>query len=87
MDKQQKWHAWYFLAAIMGVALLGQVLSFGHKVADIPYSQFLDDLKSGKIVEVSVAGDFIDGQWKVAAEERRQALRHHARRRRSRRRA
>ena len=66
MDKQQKWHAWYFLAAIMGVALLGQVLSFGHNVADIPYSQFLDDLKGDKIAEVSVAGDSINGQWKVA---------------------
>ena len=66
MDKQQKWHAWYFLAAIMGVALLGQVLSFGHNVADIPYSQFLTDLKSDKIAEVSVSGDSINGQWKVA---------------------
>ena len=66
MDKEQRWHAWYIVAAIMGVALLGQLWSFGRNVSNIPYSQFLDDLKSGKIAEVRVAGDSIDGEWKSA---------------------
>src|SRR6185437_7226300 len=66
MDKKQKWHTWYAVAAFMGIALLGQLWSLGSKVSTIAYSQFLDDLKSGKIVQVRVGGDFIDGEWKEA---------------------
>ena len=64
MDKQQKWHAWYFVAAFLGVTLLAQLWSFSQNVVTIPYSQFLDDLKGGKIAEVRVSGDYIEGDWK-----------------------
>ena len=66
MDKQQKWHAWYFVAAFLGVTILAQLWSFSQNVVTIPYSQFLDDLKGGKIAEVRVSGDYIEGDWKEA---------------------
>ena len=66
MDKQQKWHAWYFVAAFLGVTFLAQLWSFSQNVVTIPYSQFLDDLKGGKIAEVRVSGDYIEGDWKEA---------------------
>ncbi|MFZ0209193.1 MAG: ATP-dependent zinc metalloprotease FtsH [Roseiarcus sp.] len=66
MDKQQKWHAWYFFAAFLGVTVLAQLWSFSQNVVTIPYSQFLDDLKGGKIAEVRVSGDYIEGDWKEA---------------------
>ena len=65
MDKRQQWHAWYVVAAIIGVTLIAQLWSFSQNVATIPYSQFLDDLNSGKIAEVRVAGDYIEGDWKA----------------------
>ena len=66
MDKQQQWHAWYVFVAIMGVILFAQMWALGQNVAVIPYSQFLDDLSGGKIAEVRVSGDYIEGDWKEA---------------------
>jgi cell division protease FtsH len=64
MDKQQQWHLWYIIVAIMSVTLLAQLWSAEQGVVTIPYSQFLDDLKANKIAEVRVSGDYIEGDWK-----------------------
>ena len=64
MDKQQQWHAWYVFAAVMGVILIAQLWSYSQSVETIPYSQFLNDLNGGKIAEVRVSGDYIEGDWK-----------------------
>ncbi len=65
MDKKQRWHAWYFVAAIFGVILVQQLWSLNQKVDVIPYSQFIDDLMAGKVQEVRVSGDYIEGDWKM----------------------
>ena len=64
MNKQQQWHLWYILVAIMGVSFLAQLWSAEQGVVTIPYSQFLSDLKADKIAEVRVSGDYIEGDWK-----------------------
>ena len=64
MNKQQQWHAWYVVAAVIGVSIIAQLWSYSHTVATIPYSEFLSDLNSGKIAEVRVSGDYIEGNWK-----------------------
>jgi cell division protease FtsH len=64
MNKQHHWHLGYFIAALIGVVLLQQIWVLGQKTTLIPYSEFLDDLKAGKIAEVRVSGETIDGQWK-----------------------
>ena len=66
MDKSQRWHAWYAVIAVIGVILVAQLWHAAQSVAVIPYSQFLDDLRSGKIAEVRVSGDTIQGDWKAA---------------------
>ncbi len=66
MDKQQRWHAWYAFIAIMGVILFAQMWALSRNVAVIPYSEFLDDLSAGKIAQVRVSGDYIEGDWKEA---------------------
>ena len=67
MNKQQQWHLWYVLIAIMGVVLFAQLWSVGQeKIVTIPYSEFLTDLNSGKIAEVRVSGQRIQGEWKEA---------------------
>jgi cell division protease FtsH len=67
VDKRTQFHLWYVVAAIIGVLLLQQLWTQGQQVAVIPYSQFLDDLKAGKIAQVQVSGNYIDGQYKQPA--------------------
>jgi len=66
MNKQQQWHAWYVVIAVMGVILIAQFWSAAQNMVTIPYSQFLDDLNGGKIAEVRISGDYIEGDWKEA---------------------
>jgi cell division protease FtsH len=70
MNKQQQWHAWYVFIAIMGVILFAQVWSAGReRIVTIPYSQFLTDLNGGKIADVRVSGERIQGEWKEAQKD------------------
>jgi cell division protease FtsH len=68
MDKRAQLHIWYIIAAIFGVILLQQLWTQTRQIAVIPYSQFLDDLKSGNVDEVRVSGDYIEGTLKKPAE-------------------
>ncbi len=72
MDKRTQFHLWYVVAAILGVLLLQQIWAQSQQVAVLPYSEFLDDLKAGKIGEVSVSGDYIEGHYKQAENGRTQ---------------
>ncbi len=66
MDKSTQFHVWYIVAAILGILLLQQIWTQSQQVAVVPYSQFLEDLKAGKVDEVSVSGDYIEGSYKQA---------------------
>jgi cell division protease FtsH len=67
MNKEQRWHLWYIFIAVMGVILFAQLWAAGQeKIVTIPYSEFLTDLNSGKIAEVRVSGERIQGEWKEA---------------------
>jgi cell division protease FtsH len=66
MDKKQQWHAWYFLAAAIGIILFQQFWAFNQRVEVLPYSQFLDDLKASKVEQVVISGDYIEGDFKAA---------------------
>ncbi len=64
MNKKNLWHVWYFLAAIFGIIVLQQLFSYNQQVEVVPYSQFLNDLKAGKVAQVKVSGDTIEGTYK-----------------------
>ena len=64
MNKKNLWHVWYFLAAIFGIIVLQQLFSYNQQVQVVPYSQFLNDLKGGKVAQVKVSGDTIEGSYK-----------------------
>jgi len=66
MDKRTQFHVWYLLAAILGILLLQQMWTQSQQIAVVPYSQFLEDLKAGKVDQVSVSGDYIEGTYKQA---------------------
>src|SRR5215475_12584325 len=64
MNKKHLWHVWYFIAAIIGIIVLQQLWAANQQIQVIPYSQFLDNLRSGKVLQVKVAGDYLEGKWK-----------------------
>jgi cell division protease FtsH len=69
MEKKQQWHIWYFVVAAIGIVFLQQIWAWNQKIEVIPYSHFLNDLKAGKIEEVRVSGDYIEGDWKQPAKD------------------
>jgi len=64
LEKHQKISIWYFLVAIWSVLILQNYLSSTYAVKTIPYSQFVQKLKEGKIVEVSITEKQIQGLMK-----------------------
>ena len=64
MNKQQQRHSWYVVLAILGAILTAQLWGYAQSITVIPYSHFLNDLNDGKIDEVRVSGDYIEGSWK-----------------------
>jgi cell division protease FtsH len=64
MNKRVQFHIWYVVAAVIGVILLQQLWVQNTQVDILPYSAFLDDLKTGKIGEVTVSGNYMEGSFK-----------------------
>jgi cell division protease FtsH len=64
MDKRMQFHIWYVIAAIFGVLILQQLWIQSQQISVIPYSEYLDDLKAGKVDDVKVSGDYIQGDFK-----------------------
>jgi cell division protease FtsH len=64
MKKETQYHAWYWIAAMAAVMLIQAVFASYTQVAQIPYSEFQNDLKAGKISEVRVSGNYIQGKFK-----------------------
>ncbi|HWI28603.1 MAG TPA: ATP-dependent metallopeptidase FtsH/Yme1/Tma family protein, partial [Stellaceae bacterium] len=65
MNKRVQFHLWYVIAAIIGIIVIQQLWMQTTQVDILPYSSFLDNLKSGKIAEARVSGDYIEGQFKA----------------------
>src|ERR1051325_2497583 len=63
-DKKTTYHAWYWVAALIAILIIQAIFASYTQIAQIPYSQFQDDLKAGKIAEVRVSGNYIQGKLK-----------------------
>ncbi len=68
MEKKQKFSIWYVLLGFWVVLIIQGYISsmMAHQV--IPYSQFLSLLKAGKVTEVAVTADQIQGKMKANGE-------------------
>ena len=69
MEKQHKFSIWYVLLAVWGVLIVQSYIASMLATQVIPYSQFLDLLKGGKIVDVAVRANQIEGKMKVDVEK------------------
>ena len=65
IKKETKYHAWYWVAAIVAIMIIQAVFASYTQIENIPYSQYQDDLKAGKISEVRVSGNYIQGKFKA----------------------
>ena len=72
MDKRVQFHVWYVIAAVIGVILLQQLWAQTTQVEILSYSAFLNDLKAGKIAEVRVSGNYMEGDFKAPENGKRQ---------------
>jgi len=65
MEKQHKFSFWYVLIGIWVVLIVQSYIASMFAVQTIPYSQFLNLLKSGKVTEVAITANQIQGKMKV----------------------
>jgi len=64
VNKQTQFHVGYLIAAIFGILILQQMWAASQRVDVIPYSEFQQDLKDGRIKEVRVSDKYIEGTLK-----------------------
>lgn len=64
MTNQTRFNIWYRLAALAGMLLLQYVLFTVREVAPISYSDFERYLDEGRIAEIAVSDNFVQGRFK-----------------------
>jgi cell division protease FtsH len=64
MNKQTQFHIGYWLAAILGIMLLQYFYAVNQKIEAVPYSEFQQMLRDGKVEKVAVSNRFIQGTLK-----------------------
>src|SRR4051812_3471091 len=66
MKDPVRFHVGYAIAAVIGVLLLQYLIGTAREIATIPYSQFEQLLKDGKVAEIGISNRFIQGRLKEA---------------------
>ena len=64
MEKQAQFNLWYLIIAILGVLLLRDAWMTMTQVEPISYSEFQHHLKEGKIKEITIGTNTIQGVYK-----------------------
>ena len=64
MQKHHKFSIWYVLLGIWAVLIVHNLLVSAFAIKTIPYSEFLSSLKEGKVIEVAIRANQIQGKIK-----------------------
>jgi len=64
VERQTQFNLWYLVIAIVGVLWLREMWVTAQQVEPIPYSDFQQQLKAGRIKEIAVANNVIQGTYK-----------------------
>ena len=64
MNKQARFHVAYWLIAVLGVLAIQHYIGVATQVAQSPYSEFERLLRDGKIAEVGISDEFVQGRLK-----------------------
>jgi cell division protease FtsH len=70
MTPRTRFNLFYVLIALLGVMLIHDVLTRMQQVAPIPYSEFQKLVREGKVKEVVIGADRIEGELKEAVDGR-----------------
>jgi len=70
-NKETTYNIWYWIAALIAIMIIQAIFASYTQVAQVPYSQFQDELKAGRIAEVRVSGSYIQGKYKAPDAEGR----------------
>jgi cell division protease FtsH len=68
MEKQHKFSIWYVLIAIWVVLIVHDVMVNMFAIEHIPYSDFIKALEQGKVSEITITSDRIQGKIKTTEE-------------------
>ncbi|HZR71234.1 MAG TPA: ATP-dependent zinc metalloprotease FtsH [Burkholderiales bacterium] len=71
MEKRTQFTVWYVIVAVIGVLWLRDLWVTATQVQPIPYSEFQQQLKDGKISEIAISDNLIQGSYKDAAKDGR----------------
>jgi len=66
MEKQHKFSVWYVLIAVWVVLILHNLIIQMFAIERVPYSEFVKALQEGRITEVAITQDRLQGKMKVA---------------------
>jgi len=69
MKKHYKFSIWYFIIGIWLVLLMQNYLASSFAVKTIPYSEFIADLEQGKVAEVAISENEIQGRLNSETED------------------
>ena len=64
LDKSTRFHLWYVVAAVVGFILLQTLLHEARQAESISYSEFEQKLKDGKVSDLVILPDYIEGTLK-----------------------
>jgi cell division protease FtsH len=64
VKRQSSFNLWYWVAAFVAILAIQYVASLGQRVATIPYSQFQQLVREGKVAEAGISDRFIQGTLK-----------------------
>ena len=71
MERQHWFNIWYFIVAILGVLWLRDLWMTASQVEPIAYSQFEQELKAGRIKDISISNNVIQGTYKEPKADKR----------------
>lgn len=66
MEKRTQFSMWYFACALLGIVLLQNVWQSVRTTAPVPYSEFQQLLRDGKVADIAVSDNQIIGTYKEA---------------------
>jgi cell division protease FtsH len=62
--KNTQFNTWYWIAAIFGILIIQYLFGTAGQIATIPYSEFQALLQGGKVAEIGISDNFIQGKLK-----------------------
>src|SRR5215470_13257961 len=71
MERRQWINVWYIILAILGVLWLRDLWTTATQVEQIPYSQFEQELKAGRVKDISISNNVITGTYKEPKPDKR----------------